>query len=123
MNTEVYILGTLSFAVMGALLYIYGYRRSYKMPQELQKQIAIKLEKKAMSFITKNAQGVTVKSIANEIKDVKVGSQLQGYRFSVKDSLATAQAVLDRLLATNKIKKVIDGKIVKYYPISDEEEK
>lgn len=123
MNIEVYVLGTFSFAFMGALLYIYGYKRSYKMPQELRKQIAIKLEKKAMSFITKNAQGVTVKSIANEIKDVKVGSQLQGYRFSVNDPLITAQAVLDRLLATNKIKKVIDGKIIKYYPVSNEEEK
>ncbi|WP_448588738.1 hypothetical protein [Thermodesulfobium sp.] len=115
MSIEIYILGTLSFAVMGALLYIYGYRRSYKMPQELKKQISIKLEKKIISFVSNHSSGVTLNEIANSIKDVKVGNHFQGYRFSVSDPIAAAESILNKLVESNKIKKVKDGKTIKYF--------
>ncbi|AEE14650.1 hypothetical protein Thena_1021 [Thermodesulfobium narugense DSM 14796] len=120
MNIEFYILGTLSFAIMGALLYIYGYKRSYNMPKELQKQIGLKLEKKVISFISSHSQGVTLNDVANAIKDVKVGSHFQGYKFSVSDPLIAAEAVLDKLIETNKVKKIKNKNTTKYFLVSEE---
>lgn len=122
MTLTVYILGTLSFAVLGALLYVWGYRRSRRMPQLLQRRMRQLMEDKILALLAECPQGATLKKLADEIRPVKVGSLLQGYRFSVANPLVTAEAVVGHLIASGAVREAMKGRSRRYFLLAQERE-
>lgn len=115
MPLSVFILGTLGFAVCGALLYVWGYRRSRRMPGQLQQRMGLLLDRKILACLAASPQGATLKTLASAIRGVGVGSGLDGYRLKVDDHLAAAEAVVARMVETGQVREETRGKSRRYY--------
>lgn len=120
MSVTTYILGTLAFAAVSALLYAWGYRRSRKMPRQLQGRMRQLLEQRILKLLLQYPQGATLKNLAAEIRGVKVGSQLQGYQLTVDNHRVTAEAVLNRLVANGLVREETQGSVKKYFIVSSQ---
>lgn len=120
MPIEMFILGTLGFAVAGAVLYVWGYRKSRRTPQRLQAQMGKAIEDCILGFLSEKEKGATLKEIAKAIQDIQVGGQLQGYKLQVEDGQAAAGAVLQRLAAKGLIAEQRLGKLTTYVLVKGE---
>ena len=94
MDWVYFISGTFAFMVMSALIYIWGYRRSRKVPVKLHKEMRLALENKIMVYLADCPKGAAICDIARTIEGMAVGNQMQGYRLAVDNPLATAKAIL-----------------------------
>ncbi|HMM21234.1 MAG TPA: hypothetical protein PKA10_10880 [Selenomonadales bacterium] len=117
MPVEVFILGTLGFAVCGAVLYVWGYRRSRRMPQALQRQMGQLLEQKILAVLAECPEGATLKNLAGAIKNARIGNQLQGYRLAVDNHLVAAEAVVQRMVARGLVREAVAGQTKRYFCI------
>lgn len=114
MSGEVFIMGTLGFAVMGALLYVWGYRKAHRMPRQLHHRMGQEIERQIQLCLTGRPQGATRKEIAKAIAGLSVGNQLQGYKLEVADTDAAAGGVLERMISRGMIREEGQGKARKY---------
>lgn len=114
MSGEVFIMGTLGFAVMGAILYVWGYRKAHRMPRQLHHRMGQEIERQIQLCLTGRPQGATRKEIAKAIAGLSVGNQLQGYKLEVADTDAAAGAVLERMITRGMIREEGQGKVRKY---------
>lgn len=79
---------------MSALIYIWGYQRSRKVPAKLHKEMRLALENKLMVNLAACSKGATGGDFARTIEGMAVGTQVQGYRLAVDDPHITAEAIL-----------------------------
>ena len=114
MPIKVFIFGTLGFTVMGAILYVWGYRKSRHTPQRLQAQMGRAIEERIRICLTQQPHGATLKEIAKSIIDLSVGGQLQGYKLEVDDAHAAACAVLEQMIQRGLVTEHQQGKISTY---------
>lgn len=114
MSFGVFIGGTLGFALMAALLYIWGYRKSRRMPRRLQGQIGRLIEERIMELLRAQSEGASLTEIARVIKDISVGGQLQGYKLQVDDAKAAGEAVLKQMLVRGLVFENGQGKAARY---------
>lgn len=114
MPGEVFLMGTLGFAAMGALLYIWGYRKALRTPRQLHVQMGQAIERRIQLCLTGRPQGATRKELAKAIMDLGVGNQLQGYKLEVADAEVAAGAVLSRMIEWGMVIEQDQGKTLKY---------
>jgi hypothetical protein len=114
MSGEVFVMGTLGFAVMGAILYVWGYRKARRAPRQLHQRMGQVIERQIQLCLTERPQGATRKEIAKAIAGLSVGNQLQGYKLEVADTDAAAGAVLDRMIDRGIVSEQGQGKSRKY---------
>lgn len=114
MPIEGFIMGTLGFAAMGAVLYIWGYRKSRNTPRRLQARMGRAIEEKIRLFLSEQLHGATLKEIAKSIGDLSVGGQLEGYKLQVEDARAASEAVLQQMINRGMVVKQEQGKTPKY---------
>jgi hypothetical protein len=111
---EGFIMGTLGFAAMAAILYIWGYRKSRSTPRRLQAQMGQAIEERIKVLLAGQLHGATLKEIAKSISDLSVGGQLQGYKLQVEDARAASDAVLRQMISRGLVVKQDQGKTPKY---------
>jgi hypothetical protein len=107
-------MGTLGFAAMAAILYIWGYRKSRSTPRRLQAQMGQAIEERIKVLLAGQLHGATLKEIAKSISDLSVGGQLQGYKLQVEDARAASDAVLRQMISRGLVVKQDQGKTPKY---------
>jgi len=111
---EGFIMGTLGFAAMGAILYVWGYRKSRSTPRRLHAQMGQAIEARIQTLLASQIHGATLKEIAKSIGDLSVGGQLQGYKLQVEDARAATDAVLRHMISRGLVVKHDQGKTPKY---------
>jgi hypothetical protein len=111
---EVIVMGTLGFAVMGSILYVWGYRKSHKTPQRLEAQMGRVIEEKIKLCLTGQPHGATLKEIAKCIIGLSMGGQLQGYKLQVDDAPTAAYAVLRQMVNRGLVTEHNQGKLSTY---------
>jgi hypothetical protein len=111
---EGFIVGTLGFAAMAAILYVWGYRKSRSTPRRLQAQMGQAIEERIKVLLAGQLHGATLKEIAKSISDLSVGGQLQGYKLQVEDARAASDAVLRQMISRGLVVKQDQGKTPKY---------
>ena len=114
MPIEGFIMGTLGFAAMAAILYIWGYRKSRSTPRRLQAQMGQAIEERIKVLLAGQLNGATLKEIAKSISDLSVGGQLQGYKLQVEDARAASDAVLRQMISRGLVVKQDQGRTPKY---------
>ncbi len=114
MSFGVFIAGTLGFALMAALLYIWGYRKSRRTPRRLQGQIGRLIEERILELLRRQPEGASLAEIARFIGGISVGGQLQGYKLQVDDAEAAAQAVLQQMLVRGLLLEKVQGRAMRY---------
>lgn len=103
MSVGVFCIGTLAFAAMAALLYVWGYRKSRRMPRRLEAHIGQAIEARIRQLLTEQPEGASLKEIARSIDGIAVGGQLQGYRLQVEDARAAALAVVEQMVRRGQL--------------------
>ncbi len=101
------ILGIMAFAVVTAILYIWGLKKSIKQSQGLERQLMGVCANKVVKYIKKNG-AITKKEIADIITGVKAGSIWSKKKIAVYDGNKVAPRVIKFLLEQQYITEV-DG--------------
>jgi hypothetical protein len=114
MQIGIFIIGTLGFAFTGAILYVWGYRKSCRAPYRLHAQMKREMERRIREFLAGHSQGATLKEIAGVVDDISVGGQLQGYKLTVGNARAAAGAVLQLMVARGEVAEQLQGNKLRY---------
>ncbi|HIV68805.1 MAG TPA: hypothetical protein IAA32_08075 [Candidatus Butyricicoccus stercorigallinarum] len=91
------ILGILLFAVVTAVLYVWGLRKSLSQQEDLTRMLLGKCGRRVLRYLKKHGT-ITLREIAAEIRGVKVGQAWSRKRLTVVEPEQFAENVAQYLL-------------------------
>ncbi len=99
------VLGILGFALVTAILYVWGLKKSVGQGQNLQRRLISKCGNRVVKYLKKN-KTVGRRDVVAMVSGVKVGSVWSKQKFCVTDAEAFADALLGFLCEQQYIEKV-----------------
>ncbi len=114
------LMGIILFAIAFAIIYAWGYVKSQRSSQKLQKQFKNRAEKLILNTLEGDNQ-IKKEKLEDAVKGLEVkGSLFSGIRYKVTNPKEMVESILDQLERKNIIKIINRGKNIKYKFIDKE---
>ena len=104
MSTGQIITGIALFAVVTAILYIWGLRRSMTQASDLERILLGKCAARVLAYL-KHHPTITQKEIARQIQHVKAGQFWSRRRVEVQDAPAFSKKLIDYMLTQQMLER------------------
>ncbi len=99
------VLGVLGFALVTAILYVWGLKKSAGQGQDLQRRLIHKSAQRVLKAAKKNGT-VARRDVVTLVSDVKVGNIWSKQKFCVTDANAFADALLKFLCEQQYLEEI-----------------
>lgn len=109
MNTLETILGILAFAVVIAVLYVWGLKKSYTQSADLERILLSKSAGKVVNYLKKNEE-ITLSQMAQLCTGVKAGQFWSRQRAMVQNPKTFASKLAQYMVEQLLLKKVSNGR-------------
>ena len=109
MNTLETILGILAFAVVIAVLYVWGLKKSYTQSADLERILLSKSAGKVVNYLKKNEE-ITLSQMSQLCTVVKAGQFWSRQRAMVQNSKTFAPKLAQYMVEQLLLKKVSNGR-------------
>ena len=109
MKTLETILGILAFAVVIAVLYVWGLKKSYTQSADLERMLLRKCAGKVVNYLKKNEE-ITLSQMAQLCTGVKAGQFWSRQRAMVQNSKTFAPKLAQYMVEQLLLKKVSNGR-------------
>ena len=109
MNTLETILGILAFAVVIAVLYVWGLKKSYTQSADLERILLSKSAGKVVNYLKKNEE-ITLSQMAQLCTGVKAGQFWSRQRAMVQNPTTFAPKLAQYMVEQLLLKKVSNGR-------------
>ena len=109
MNTLETILGILAFAVVIAVLYVWGLKKSYTQSADLERILLSKSAGKVVNYLKKNEE-ITLSQMAQLCTGVKAGQFWSRQRAMVQNPKTFAPKLTQYMVEQLLLKKVSNGR-------------
>lgn len=109
MNTLETILGILAFAVVIAVLYVWGLKKSYTQSADLERFLLSKSAGKVVNYLKKNEE-ITLSQMAQLCTGVKAGQFWSRQRAMVQNPKTFAPKLAQYMVEQLLLKKVSNGR-------------
>ena len=109
MSTPQIILGILLFALVTAVLYVWGLRRSMTRQQDLERILLSKSAARVIRYLKKNPV-ITQKEMANQIRGMKAGLFWSRDRMQVQNAASFAQKLARYMVEQHLLEETGNGR-------------